>query len=109
MRRTWAEEEEWQEEGVNWVSPDSVCSRCKGLGHFARDCGTPASGVSHTASKSKAKGKGGNNKGQGKGQQRERARGNSKACVGIATKGGTEATNAPALRPRTLLRKRVVM
>ena len=33
----WGEEEEWQEEGVNWVSPDSVCSRCKGFGHFARD------------------------------------------------------------------------
>ena len=31
------EEEEWQEEGVNWVTLDSDCSRCKGFGHFARD------------------------------------------------------------------------
>ena len=73
---TGEEEQWWDEEGqseeVGWVSPDVVCSRCKGLGHYARDCATPspsASGVLHTASKGKgkAKGKGGDGKGGGKG------------------------------------------
>ena len=62
----------WEDgcEDINAVNPSSVCHRCGGMGHFARDCATPAKsrGKGHDVGKGKGSSKGSYGKGGMKGE-----------------------------------------